>query len=683
MNWIEERFRKVYWEFNNLPEAPGIAVNFDRETAGAVLRRAHIQAVHLTSRDMYGYCYYETQSGAKHPHLQRNLLKEVIEVCHENDVKVISTFQLVFDDRAAKAHPDWRAVGATGEHYTTWGVDPMCINTPYPEEYVLPQLRELVELYDIDGVFLDPIANRVEQLWCYCPRCRARFKEESGEEIPREKGSARGLRCTEWRRKLFNDFRSICSETIHQTKSHLLVTVNNTFCGTHHPAGPPDYVDFLTKEVKTFTGHHMDQSYFGRYLATVGKPFHLLCNRLLHGWLDWDMKPVTMLKYECAAMIAAGATCCVGDKLYPDGTLEEEFYNNLGEVFEFIKEREEFCLKATPVPYIAILHSAPTMHHQGYELAPTLAAHRMLQESSLHFSIINEDTLLCSLDDYQTLILPEQSNLGDKVVRTIRTFVENGGGLIASGSTSLFTEAGKRRRDFGLADVFGVEHRGEYPHPYAYFRLTDESIGDDIRGLPMHIDGEFLCVESTSAKAPANLADRAYLKEIPGRFNLGSFAPVGADTGYPAVTFNRFGRGSVAYISGSVFRSYWKKNRPQTKYLVRNLVRLVTTDELLEVDADACVEVSLFQQDSRLVLHLLFGQIEKIFDGPRWAAIESIPPVYDVAVKLRVAGNPKRVVQIPEGRDLPWEMRGERLSFSVPEFRIHTCVVVDRRTERP
>ena len=198
----------------------------------------------------------------------------------------------------------------------------------------------------------------------------------------------------------------------------------------------------------------------------------------------------------------------------------------------------------------------------------------------------------------------------------------------------------------------------------------------DIGTLPMHIDGRLLYVKPTSARTLANLVHRAYRKEIPGRFNLGSFAPAGPDTGYPAVTINQFGKGKVAYVSASVFRSYWKKNRPQTKYLVRNLVDLVTTDKLLEVQADASVEVSLFKQDSRLVLHLLFYYIAKILDGPRWAVVEDIPPVHDVSVKLKVAGRPQQVVQMPEKRDLEWKLEDGILSFRVPKFHIHTCVVI-------
>ena len=675
-NWIADTFRNVYWDFNISPKVPDIAVNFDPEAAGAMLKRAHIQAIYFTSRTMYGYCYYDTKVGVKQPHLQRNLLPEVIDLCHRNDVKVISTFQLLYDDRVAKAHPDWRAVKASGRPYLTWTMTPLCVNSPYLEKYVLPELAELVEQYDIDGILFDPIAHGLEEKWCYCSYCQAKFKKRFGEKIPQNRKSPLGLQCVKWRREILDDFRRSCCEAVHRIKPGLPVTINNALCGTHYPSDPPDYIDFLHKEVKMFTGKHMDISYFSRYLATLDKPFRLLPNRFQSGWADWDLKPVAMLKYEAAAMIANGTTCCVGDQIYPDGRFEEQVYNSIGEVYGFIKQREEFCRQAKPVPYIAILHSEATMNNNDNDLSLTLAAHKALVESSIHFNIINEDTLLRSLGDYKTLIIPEQNCLSDKVIKAVRDFVKEGGGLIASGSTSLSTETGKQRGDFGLADVFGVKYQQDYPDTYAYFKVIDESVAADIGTLPMHIDGQLLYVKPTSARTLANLVRRAYWKEIPGRFNLGSFAPAGEDTGYPAVTVNQFGKGKAAYISADLFQSYWKKNRVQTKYLVRNLVDLVTADKLLEVKADASVEVSLFKQDSALVLHLLFYYIAKILDGPRWAVVENIPPVHDISVKLKVAGPPQQVVQMPEKRDLKWKLEDGLLSFRVPQFHIHTCVVI-------
>ncbi len=676
MSRLQERRRRIYLDFQTLPDVPDVGVNFDAEAVVATLKSAHVQVVHFYARDMYGHSYYETHRGAEHPHLRKDMLQEMTDVCRRSDIRVIAYFGILFDDRVAKAHPDWRAVDAEGRPYTAWTIDPLCVNSPYLQECVLPELQELVERYDIDGIFLDPIAHYIEQRWCYCPCCRAKFKERFGEEIPRNRESPLGFRCAAWRREIFNDFRRKCCEAAHRSKPHLLITINNTFCGTYYPSDPPDYVDFLNKEVKTETSRHVGAGYFGRYLATLDKPFQLLGDRFMNSWLDWDLKPTAMLQYESAAMITTGATCCFVDKLYADGTLEEEFYRSLRETYEFVKEREQFCLKAKPVPYIAVLQSETTRKYSNNDLSPDLAAHEALVQSSLHFNIINEDTLMRSLDAYKTLVLPEQTNLSERVVRIIEAFVKRGGGLVASGSTSLGTETGERRGDFGLGEVFGVKYRAEYPHPHAYFKLTDESIAGDIHGLPMHIDGDFVYVEPTSAQTLANLVDCAYIEEIPGRFSIGSAAPPGENSGYPAVTLNRFGRGNVAYISGSIFRSYWEKNRSQTKYLIRNLVRLVTTEKLLEVEASAAVEVSLFEQNSRLVLHLLFGQIEKVFDGPRAAVMEKIPPIRNVSVKLKVAGEPERVVQIPEERDLAWELKDGCLSFRVPEFRIHSCVVV-------
>src|SRR5262249_53217704 len=72
-------------------------------------------------------------------------------------------------------------------------------------------------------------------------------------------------------------------------------------------------------------------------------------------------------------------------------------------------------------------------------------------------------------------------------VKTVRGFVERGGGLIATGQSSLFDERGEARADFGLGDLFGAHitgallaasegarHRLAADTTHSYLRLTPE-----------------------------------------------------------------------------------------------------------------------------------------------------------------------------------------------------------------
>ena len=74
---------------------------------------------------------------------------------------------------------------------------------------------------------------------------------------------------------------------------------------------------------------------------------------------------------------------------------------------------------------------------------------------------------------FKTLILPSIAALSDAQCDQLRAFVRNGGSVIATYETSLCDEWGVRRKDFGLADLFGVGWTGrtEGPMQNSYLRL--------------------------------------------------------------------------------------------------------------------------------------------------------------------------------------------------------------------
>ena len=67
-------------------------------------------------------------------------------------------------------------------------------------------------------------------------------------------------------------------------------------------------------------------------------------------------------------------------------------------------------------------------------------------------------------------------------MRQIREFVTRGGGIVATHETSLYDEWGVRRRDFGLADLFGASFDGgiDARMQNSYLRLETEA-GSAIR----------------------------------------------------------------------------------------------------------------------------------------------------------------------------------------------------------
>ena len=118
-------------------------------------------------------------------------------------------------------------------------------------------------------------------------------------------------------------------------------------------------------------------------------------------------------------------------------------------------------------PWAALLVSESTRQFYAYGniverwLAHAVGVYRMGMEEHLPITLITELELKPEvLDQYRVLILPNVACLSDQQVQTIRDYVTRGGGLVATGETSLCDELGRPRGDFALKDLFGTSYGG-------------------------------------------------------------------------------------------------------------------------------------------------------------------------------------------------------------------------------
>jgi Beta-galactosidase trimerisation domain len=85
-----------------------------------------------------------------------------------------------------------------------------------------------------------------------------------------------------------------------------------------------------------------------------------------------------------------------------------------------------------------------------------------LLEGRFLFDFVHEDKLAPEdLAKYSALLLTNMALLSDQQCRQLRAYVASGGSLLATFETSMYTERNERRKDFGLADVFGIRKNGE------------------------------------------------------------------------------------------------------------------------------------------------------------------------------------------------------------------------------
>lgn len=110
-----------------------------------------------------------------------------------------------------------------------------------------------------------------------------------------------------------------------------------------------------------------------------------------------------------------------------------------------------------PVGDVAVLRAFPAVEfNPSQALVAAVLAEQTLIQHHLPFDIIF-NRHLANLDRYKVLVLADQDALSDEEVAAIRRFVESGGGLVATGRTSLLTGWRLKRRKPALADVLGIE----------------------------------------------------------------------------------------------------------------------------------------------------------------------------------------------------------------------------------
>jgi hypothetical protein len=157
----------------------------------------------------------------------------------------------------------------------------------------------------------------------------------------------------------------------------------------------------------------------------------------------------------------------------------------------FFRRHFEHYADTESVGGVAVLRARETMSYsmtKPYHHA--LLWEQVLLQSGLPFDIIFDEQL-GDLSKYQVLVFPSTECMSEEMIAAVAQYVENGGGVVASGETSARDHWRRRRPDLGLREVLGP-HAGPGADPHHALRhhhgagraaylselLTEDDLGD-------------------------------------------------------------------------------------------------------------------------------------------------------------------------------------------------------------
>jgi hypothetical protein len=148
------------------------------------------------------------------------------------------------------------------------------------------------------------------------------------------------------------------------------------------------------------------------------------------------------------------------------------------QVYEWYKSNCQMLAGSKDLAPIGILYSREALTADAVRSRQVLdAMAQVLLQHQLPFRYVLSDRLdgPGGLEGLSLLVLPHALPMADSTARQIRAFAEEGGGLLATGRTSLYDEAMRQRTDYALADLFGVSFSRELEESHAHAAHYNES----------------------------------------------------------------------------------------------------------------------------------------------------------------------------------------------------------------
>ncbi len=666
------------------------------------------EAVIVTARTFTGYWYTDLGFGKMMPGLNGvDQLQQSIDYFRKNTDKIIiAYFTAVYDKDQYDMHPDWRQVGKDGKPLSVGAEKVVCMNSPY-REYIKYMVRKLFEMRDIDGMLLD-MAFFSDKI-CYCENCRRKFKAQYRSDIPEKEDFNDPVfrNYIRFRRKsnetfikeIFDEVRKVKDDVVLYPQYQLLKDRGMNSQNLEIA----NFSDFI------YTDIYWEHGYLP--ISAISKISKTLCKNLPEiGFMTRpgthndapNMKTLDQIRYESFTVLANACAVHYHDIMWPDGTLQKEMWDRHRIVFNEIQKRVPWSNKGKSAAQVAVLYSEDTMVWYGrHSRTPDVKAHlygifRALTELKIDYNII-VDTNEKTLSKYDTLILPNVACLSETECDQIRSFVKDGGGLVASGSTSLCDCEGSPLQNFRLSDVFGasrIDDTGSYSRVFHKYDNTSE-IGKNTSEDGMMTNwGVSQKVELTTGKAAATVV-YPYTEPSDDRFINSMANPPAVYTDETACVVNDFGKGRCVYFCGEIEKNYLITSFPELKTIMHNAIVTTMRKELkVEVVQDALVEVTTFETEDTLYVHMVNGQANKgisfsegkpmlsrdhIFGGESYIEtrelIQKIIPTHNT--KVRISGyEVKDAVLQPRGEKLEFKVEDSITEIFIPLLEYHDIAVI-------
>lgn len=650
----------LWWKRNNLrviqmnlPSYEAATINADSIVADLITYSANTLLINAGGI----MAFYPTKLDFHYtnPFMKKNVLGDVVKKCHQNNIKVIVRFDFSrVHESIFKAHPEWCYISPKGERIINTDMYVVSINAPYVQEKAFKIIEEVIDMFPIDGIFLNmpgyQVNNPYEGKYHGIDQNdfdkKAFAKYSKGKVLPTEENKADTLYQTylgfkkhtveDWSERLHKLVKSKNEQIAICTYSDKFVDIirHESQSMTTLPYWPYTASDNVGNAINSFPDHIISNasiqqiSFQSRYNAV-------------------EPQEVQIRLYENIANGSGLDLSMMGDMR---GYEDERNYEVIKKVYAFHKKHEPYFGKYKSLARIAII--APGSWPNGEPMQEYRGIQLMLREAHIPFDIIEDGqigNLAEKVKGYKLIILPEITYLKPEAIQVLKTAVKAGTHIIATNRTlfdspetllDLFGAKIEKRDNDGAGNYLVPDNR-EIFKSFAGQKMLFWKFNLGLYDLS-GVDQKLLPVLSKGRPGPPEI--------------IGGHEP----TGYYALGIKNHGNSKALIFPVNLGRIYYMHGYQEHKNLLLDAINYVlpAASQDIQTNAPQRVEIILKEfvknnvsnkektNSDGLIMHLvnLTG-----FSGNTY--FEPLP-VYNLDFKIKSARKPTKIFSLSSGQPI-------------------------------
>lgn len=585
------------------------------------------------------------------------------------------------------AHPDWIAVTAKGEKRRHWANPDMwvtCALGPYNFGFMTEVHKEIMEKYEPDGIFSNRWAGHGI---CYCEHCKEGFGKFAGMDLPKSPDRFDPVyqKYMEWSTGRLKDLWVLWDAVIRKQKS------TSRFI----PNGFPDKV--ITGQLSdiVFTDHQARSGYAlpwsnGRgakeLRASIGmKPLGGIFSVGLEEQYRW--KDSVQTEAEIRIWVAE----CVANGMRPwftkfSGVLyDRRWLNTVEKIYTRLYKNEKYLRNMAPMARVGMLFSEQSNNYGAEAWQRRAGDHitgmyHALIEARIPFEMVNDRLLSPEyLKPFRLLILPNSAQLSDEQCNQIRAFVKAGGSIVATYETSLYDKDGRRRNDFGLADLFGASFDGEAEGPMqnSYLKMRKDPASGEFHPVLAGLEDAYRIINTVyRIKTKPALQLPSPVTLIPSYPDLPmEHVYPREETDHRELYLNEIEQSRVAYFPGDIDRTFWQVMCDDHGRLLSNTIKWALNEEpVVEIEGAGVIDVTAWKQEKSMTVHLVNLTNPMLMKGP---FRELLPVSARAKIKIPEGLSVRGVELLMSGNKPAYKTEKGKVILDVPEIQDHEIIGID------